>query len=156
MNKLYILQGKENAYALLNEIAYKKFNSLEIVKNEHGKPYFNNADNFYFNISHTEGVTVLAVSEREVGVDVEKVRKANFKIAERHFLQNEIDYISYCDKRFFEVWTKKEAFLKYKGTGISGGLKSVNVFDSTPKIKTFFIDDCVISVCGETEFEIIK
>ena len=68
------------------------------------------------------------------------------------------DYITAADseKRFFEVWTKKEAFLKYKGTGITAGLDSVNVFDCYPNIKTFYFEDYIISVCSEKDYEIEK
>ncbi len=156
MNKLYILRCGEEAHTLLEKIAAGKFNSFEIYKNQHGKPFLKGKDGFYFNISHTDGMTVLAVSDSEVGVDVERVKKANFKIAKRYFLPNEAQYIGDDDIRFFEVWTKKEAFLKYKGTGLSGGLKGVNVFDCRPNIETFFIDGYVISVCCEKELEIIK
>ena len=56
--------------------------------------------------------------------------------------------------RFFEIWTQKEAYLKFKGTGISGGLNRFNVFEIPEKINTFIIDGYVISVCSEKEFEI--
>ena len=158
MIKLYILKGESDAYALVRKIAAEKFNNAEILKTDMGKPYLKDVSGFCFNISHTDGMTVLALSDSEVGVDAEKVKKADLRIAKRRFLKNECDYVlkADSDKRFFEIWTKKEAFLKCKGVGLSGGLKSVNVFDCNPKIKTFFIDGFAVSVCGNGEIEIIK
>ena len=158
MIKLYILKGKSEAYALVKKIAAEKFNNAEILKTEKGKPYLKGVIGFCFNISHTDGMTVLAVGDSEVGVDVEKIKKADLRIAKHRFLKNECDYVleADSDKRFFEVWTKKEAFLKYKGVGLSGGLKSVNVFNCNPKIETFFIDGYAVSVCGNGEAFIIK
>ncbi len=157
MNKIFILKGKADAYAFLRNLAAEKCNNTEIVKAENGKPYFQYLPQLYFNISHTDGLTVVAVGDSEVGIDVERVRKADLRIT-RRFLKQEADYITAADshKRFFEVWTKKEAYLKYKGTGLSGGLDSVNVFDCTPSIKTFYFEDYVISVCSEKAYEIEK
>ncbi len=157
MNKLFVLKGKADAYAFLRNLAAEKYNNTEIVKTEKGKPYFKNIPDLFFSISHTDGLTVIAVGNSEVGVDVEKLRMADLRIT-RRFLKQEADYITAADsdKRFFEVWTKKEAYLKYKGTGLSGGLDSVNVFDCTHSIKTFYFEDYVISVCSKVEFEIAK
>ncbi len=158
MIDLHILKGKAEALALLEKTAAEKFNSFEIVKGQHGKPYLKEIENFCFNISHSGEISVLALSDSEVGVDAEKIKKADLRIAKRCFLQNEAEYIlrEDSDNRFFEIWTRKEAYLKYKGTGISGGLQSVDTFNCSPDIKTFFIDGYVISVCGDGEVNIIK
>lgn len=158
MNKIFILKGNTDAYALLRNLAAEKSNNIEIAKGEKGKPYFKFLPDFHFNVSHADGLTVITVAESEVGIDAEKLREADLRIADRRFLKTERDYIFETDsnRRFFEVWTKKEAFLKYKGTGISGGLDSVNVFECTPPIKTFYFEDYVISVCCENELGIEK
>lgn len=155
MNKIFIFTGECDPYAFLKTTAAQKYNNTEIVKTEKGKPYFRQIPGLFFNISHTEGLTVIAVGDSEVGVDVEKIRKADLRIT-RRFLKEEADYINArdCDRRFFEIWTKKEAFLKYKGTGLSGGLQSVNVLNLP--IKTFDFEDYIISVCSEKEYEIEK
>ncbi len=157
MNKIYVFKGECDAYAFLQKKAAEKYNNVEIMKTEKGKPYFKNAIGLYFSLSHTHGLTIIALGDSEVGVDVEKIRKADLRVA-RRFLKEEADYITApdSDRRFFEVWTKKEAFLKYKGTGLAGGLDSVNVFECHPKIKTICFEDYIISVCSESEYEIEK
>ena len=157
MNRIFIFKGECDPYAFLRKTAAEKCNNTEIVRAENGKPYFKHLPNLYFNISHTDGLTVIAVGESEVGIDVEKPRKFDLRIT-RRFLKSEADYITAADseKRFFEVWTNKEAFLKYKGTGITAGLDSVNVFDCYPNIKTFYFEDYIIYVCSEKDYEIEK
>lgn len=157
MNRIFIFKGECDAYAFLQSLVAKKYNNVEIAKNEKGKPYFKNIDGLYFSLSHTDGLTVVAVGESEVGIDAERLRKADLRVT-RRFLKDEAGYITATDsdKRFFEVWTKKEAFLKYNGTGLAGGLDSINVFECDPKIETFYFEDYVISVCSKNNYEVEK
>ena len=60
---------------------------------EHGKPYITNYEGIYFNISHCNEAVAVAVSNREVGIDVEGRRK------------------------FSDTLLHKEAWFKYTGTG---------------------------------------
>lgn len=157
MNTVYLISGKNDAYAFVKKVLKQKFNikEAEIVKNPHGKPYFKNLDKIYFNISDSYDLKAVAIGEREVGVDIEKIRKANLSVSKR-FTQTEREYILEQDsqKRFFEVWTRKEAYLKYKGVGLSGGLDSFDVFDLSEKVKTFFIGDYVITVCSKEDYKL--
>ncbi len=51
------------------------------------------------------------------------------------------------DRRFFEVWTRKEALLKRKGTGLTDGLTSINTLDpETGFIDSFYISNYIISI----------
>ncbi len=155
MNNIYVLKGKCDPYAFVKEKAAEKYNNTEIVKDEKGKPYFKYIPDLFFNVSNKDSITVIAMSNSKVGVDIEKVKKANLKVIKR-FLKEEADYINECDsdRRFFEVWTKKEAYLKCKGSGISGGLDSVNVLNLP--IQTVDYEDYVISVCYEKDLLNIK
>ncbi len=160
MNKIYILPININAYDFIKEKAAEKYNidinSLEIEKGEHGKPYFKNLPDFHFNISHSGELLAVAISRSPVGIDIEKKREFNPKIAKR-FHPQEASYINAkdCDSRFLEVWTKKEACLKYFGTGLSGGLDTFNVFEFSPTPKTFKHGEYYISVCAQNELEIL-
>ncbi len=94
-------------------------------KTESGKPFAINAD-IYFSLSHSSDIVVCAVSEKEIGVDIEKIRKIRFKAAEKFATESEIAYIGNVENRFFEIWTLKEAFFKCKGTGLGADIKSVS------------------------------
>ena len=160
MNIVYLMKQDVNAYDFLEKNLKEKFNILmpEIKKGPHGKPYFEESG-IYFNISHTESLQAVAIGTSEVGVDIEKIRPVNLQVAKR-FSKEEYDYIKAKDstERFFEIWTKKEAYLKYKGTGISGGLNSFSVFEMPEKINTFVIDGYIISVCSKKDckIEVVK
>jgi len=87
------------------------------------------------NLSHSHGVALLAVAcSREVGVDVEFVN-ADFafdEVAERFFSAGEVAALralpAHLRRRaFYKCWTSKEAFLKAKGTGLSGDLDEVKI-----------------------------
>lgn len=102
--------------------------------NFYGKPFLNNNQSFYFNISHTHNMIAVAISNNPVGIDIENLKNANIGIAKRYFNADEIEYINVysqdANKRFIEIWTKKEAYLKFLGVGLNKSLKSFNVFDN--------------------------
>lgn len=88
-----------------------------------------------FNVSHTDDIALYAVTRfREVGVDIEGIRPdlASERIAERFFsprevvtlraLRSELQY-----EAFFRCWTRKEAYVKARGTGITVALDQFDV-----------------------------
>lgn len=140
-------------------------NEIVFEKNEFGKPFLKGYSGFYFNLSHTRNAITIATSDRPVGVDIEKIRDAEFRIAKRFFTEKEFDYITRnsvnMDERFYEVWTKKEAYIKYLGKGLSLHLNSFDVFDDmiAKQSFTFEKNEYVISTCSEytdQQFNIIK
>jgi 4'-phosphopantetheinyl transferase len=88
-----------------------------------------------FNLSHSNEMALLAVTRgSEVGVDVEFVgRDFQFdEVAERFFTAKEVAAMRSLPthlqrQAFFKCWTSKEAFLKAKGTGLSGKLDEVTI-----------------------------
>jgi 4'-phosphopantetheinyl transferase len=93
------------------------------------------AGSFCFNVSHSHGLAVYALSSgREVGVDVERIRSgfACERIAERFFSPQEVRALrslprSRQDEAFFNCWTRKEAYIKAKGVGVSIPLQLFDV-----------------------------
>ncbi|HEX6184608.1 MAG TPA: 4'-phosphopantetheinyl transferase superfamily protein [Pyrinomonadaceae bacterium] len=80
-----------------------------------------------FNVSHSKGVALYALAEgRAVGVDVEYVREdfASLEIAEHFFARSEVAALrAVADGEraaaFFDCWTRKEAYIKARGEGLS-------------------------------------
>lgn len=101
--------------------------------NSYDKPFLLNNQDYHFNTSHTHNMIAVAVSDKPVGVDVEKIREIDFGVAKRFFSENELNYIKESQdqefKRFFEIWTKKEAYVKYIGKGLFVPLNSFDVTD---------------------------
>jgi len=94
---------------------------LEFALREKGKPYLPMAPTVRFNLSHSHGMALVAVSlEWEVGVDVERMRPMPdfVAVAERFFPPSEAMPVSEAD--FFRRWTRVEAVLKARGVGLYG------------------------------------
>ena len=131
--------------ALINEYNSKNTDII-IERTENGKPYLKNISDIYFNISHSGNAVAVAISDNEIGIDIEKIKTPNLKVAERFFTENEKKYIN-SDIDFFEIWTKKEAYFKQLGKGISDDFSKTDILDKG--IKTITQNDFVISVSGE-------
>lgn len=115
------------AAELAGKILNKKSCELIFCKDEFGKPFFENINGFYFSISHSFPFYAAAVSDRPIGIDVEKIRDVNLNIAKRMFTENEREYIGKDKIRFFEIWTKKEAYSKFTGKGLGEKFSSFDV-----------------------------
>ena len=99
-----------------------------------GKPHIE-GDMLYFNLSHQGDYVACAVSESPVGIDIGQIRKVDIHLINRVCTEDELSYVmrnpddvndEVCE-RFMRIWTAKEAYLKYTGEGIRGGLKSINI-----------------------------
>lgn len=129
--------------------------TLVIGRADNGKPYLPGYTDFHFNLSHTVGAVTLAVSDNPVGVDMERIRPINRRLAERFFTEHEQRYIlsaeQTADRLFFEVWTRKEAFLKRSGRGIRVALNSFDVLDGglAGEIHTREYRGFILSCCCE-------
>ena len=104
----------------------------------HGKPYLmgeHNQGGLHFNLSHSHGLALFAVTrEREVGVDIERVRSgiSDEGIAERFFSPQEVARlralpVALQAEAFFNCWTRKEAYIKARGEGLSHPLDQFDV-----------------------------
>ena len=104
---------------------------LEFSTNEYGKPFLINDPHIHFNISHAGNCVAFAIADVPVGIDIEIIKPIDLKIAERFFTPDEIEYILSGDQiqRFYEVWTKKESYIKYDGKGLRTPLPSFSVFE---------------------------
>jgi 4'-phosphopantetheinyl transferase len=93
----------------------------------HGKPTLDGGSGLSFNVSHTNGLALMAfVKQRAIGVDVENVdREVDAKrLAERFFSERERQALRCLEgdelqAAFFRCWTRKEAYIKAKGDGLS-------------------------------------
>jgi 4'-phosphopantetheinyl transferase len=111
---------------------------LQFAYGPHGKPRLANHEEgqgICFNVSHSHGIALLAVArDRLIGVDVEKVRinKDLDGLARRYFSANEVTSWEQLSPEqrshaFFLAWTRKEAFIKALGSGMSFPLDAFDV-----------------------------
>lgn len=100
----------------------------EIIELEGGKPVLKHHPEIHFNLSHCKVAVACVVGDEPVGVDVERVRSYNEKLARYVLNDDELEEVKKSDdeaKEFIKYWTKKEAVLKLTGEGIRSDLKKV-------------------------------
>ncbi len=111
----------------------------------YGKPFFAvdaGYDTLSFNLSHSGEFALYAITRnRKVGIDIELVRDDIDieQISRRFFSQRELNSLEKIHKdkqtvRFFQYWTRKEAFLKAMGKGVSFPLEHCDVSLMTGKV----------------------
>ena len=100
---------------------------------DHGKPYLINRQ-VKFNFSHSHDYALCAVSDFEIGCDIEKTGPAKMAVAKRFFTETEYQKLaSITDQEeqrecFYRFWTLKESFLKVTGYGMRLPLNEFEVF----------------------------
>lgn len=147
---------------LLKYLIYRETNldisNLMFSKNKFGKPFLINQANIKYNLSHTKDALAISISDNEIGIDIEKIRTINLRIAKRFFTKNEYNYVMERDStyRFLEIWTKKEAYMKFVGKGFAMGLNSFDTtkesFNNRYNMSTADIDGYIISICNDQQY----
>ena len=144
-------RNRENA-AMFRGITYTDA-SFEIRRTASGKPYFPDCENIRFSVSHSGAFFVCALSEQNIGVDLERRSKLPgesdvdtsirlCKIADRFFHPNEAVLIKTDPMtRFYEVFTAKESYVKYLGTG----------FDDAAAENSILPDPGLLPSCHQSE-----
>lgn len=153
---------------LVRHLACQKLNikncQISFETNIYGKPSIKSFPHFYFNISHASKQVVCAIDNAPVGVDIEEIKPIGLDIAKRFFTENEYTLITEEPEeqqtlKFYQIWTAKESYIKFIGTGLSTPLNSFSVYktqfneyriteNNKVRIKMIFdIEGYVLSVC---------
>lgn len=96
---------------------------LIFSRNEYGKPYIYNLNDYHFNISHSGEYVVCVTHDKPVGIDIEYIKPISLEIARRNFSKEEYNLIIGQSKNsqisfFYDLWTLKESFIKAIGKGL--------------------------------------
>ncbi|PKM52555.1 MAG: hypothetical protein CVV02_00010 [Firmicutes bacterium HGW-Firmicutes-7] len=125
---MLLLYGLRLEYGIFEELAFSY--------GKNGKPYLKNYPNIYFNISHCKVGVVCAISDNEVGIDIEKVEAFDLELGKYCCSPEELDRIlssNSPEAEFYSLWTKKESFLKLTGEGLNTDLKGLfNQMEEVP------------------------
>jgi len=133
--------------------------SVGLVSNQYRKPYLKDLP-FYFNLTHTGNLAACGISNMEIGIDAEEVFSVTQGVASLVFSpeeQREWKRSAQPDWYFSTVWTRKESYLKQKGTGLHGNLKALNfggkkdrviLLSEGSYIVSRKIGSCMVSVCS--------
>ena len=116
--------------SLLLDKALKKHDlserDMKYTFNAYGKPYFANAEDLHFSISHSGEYAMVVLSDKEIGCDIQQIKDINLSIADRFFTAEERKYVK-CTEDFFRIWTLKESFIKAIGKGLALPLNSFSI-----------------------------
>lgn len=116
MLRVYLRQDRDSCGLLADALSLNGISSLPpISRTEHGKPFFPDLPCLHFNLSHTEGWSLCALSDRAVGVDIERVRPRREGLFRYCLTEEEYARFSGTWPEFFCLWTQKEAWCKYTG-----------------------------------------
>jgi len=155
-----------------------KNEEIHILKNKYGKPYIENVP-VHFNISHSGSWIACGISDQNIGIDIEKMKETNLGIAKRFFCDKEYELLISKKEEdrmelFYLLWTLKESYIKWMGTGLSTGLDTFcfhisdnkitvtdDSFTERPHFKNYGIEEYQLSVCSDSanlpdEVEIIE
>ncbi len=128
----------------------------EILRTDNGKPYLASGD-VQFSLTDTDGLIAVAVGRRTVGLDAEKVRPRKLDAVLSRLAPEE------REEDFFELWTAKEAYVKFLGGTLAALLphltykKGVLFLQDVPigaTLKHFMLDGCMLCLCTEAEEKI--
>lgn len=149
---------------------------VRLARDAAGRPYLPDHPALDFSVSHTGKAAFCALSDGgRVGIDAEELRpfpRAE-RVAARFFSEGErgefnvprdpeslqgrdlpAESLVGQAERFFRIWTRKEAYLKYLGTGFSEGGLAIDttgldqrLFHRLPELSL----GCVVTVCTEPE-----
>ena len=142
--------------------------SLRFDYNDHGKPRLHGQtglEAIRFNLAHAGGLAVVAVARgRTVGVDMEQIiDRGNLqRIADRFFAPREAEAIRSLNEparteAFFNCWTRKEAYVKALGVGITLPLNcfEVSVLPGQPALLLRVYDRCDLRFrCSMSELHV--
>jgi 4'-phosphopantetheinyl transferase len=134
----------------------------EPEKTPEGKPFLPEYPDFHFNLSHSGRWVVIAWGDCPVGIDVEKLdyTPGRQQVMRRFFTPEEQEYLFSAGEaekaeRFFEIWTAKESYLKYLGTGLRRSLNSFSVVPDGTGLGVRFtgrwLGDSYLTVCTRQE-----
>ena len=101
---------------------------LSMDRNAHGKPFLVHHPQVHFNLSHCQNGLAVAVDFAPVGIDIERFRTPSLALLERTMNPAEAEWILASSdpvETFTQYWTRKEAVVKLRGTGITDELHDI-------------------------------
>lgn len=152
---------KDQIRSMISSYLANSLSADELLFNEMGKPYYQNGP--YFNISHSGKFVVMAVSDKEIGVDIEENKEQDMSSLIKIFNEAEVKLLKdHAD--FYYLWCAKESLIKCMGSSINkikevpslplNGLKTFKGRDY--QCQTFIYEKHIVSITreGNEEFTV--
>ena len=120
------------AFLLLKKLlSDENIPNFKMKTGKYEKPYISDNKNIYFNLSHSGKMVLCAISDRELGVDIEiNDPTIDLNIAKHYFYNSEYENIMNSKNspdEFFRYWVLKESYMKYTGLGMNLKLDSFEI-----------------------------
>jgi len=130
----HYIAGRGMLRVLLGRYLHESPTEIEILYSEHGKPFLSGGE-LRFNLAHSGNLVLYAFClDDAIGVDLEAERELTdaLAIAERFFSPGERKTLRSLPRElqttaFYRCWTRKEAFIKAVGEGLSYPLSAFDV-----------------------------
>ena len=142
---------KDQVRSLISSYLINLLSEEEILTNEMGKPFFKNGP--FFNVSHSGKYVVMAVSSKEIGVDIEENKARDLSSITKIFNEAEAK-VAKEHQDFYYLWCAKESLIKCMGVTISSikevpslPLNGLRTFKGTDyQCKAFIYDNHIVSI----------
>ena len=111
---------------------------LSVTENEFGKPAFDPALGVHFNLSHAGERVMVAVDDRPVGCDVERIVPFDEVTARGCLTDKELTWVKMTspgsdrDRAFIRLWVRKESYVKAVGRGMDLDPSMVSALGQPP------------------------
>ena len=144
------------AFVLLQHALREEYGITEIpefVYNEFGKPSLPNLP-IHFSLSHCKDAVACAVSDHNIGIDVESIVPYNPDVARRVCTADELKMLEQSSNKgveFIKLWTVKEAISKYEGMGLSLPFSEIDVSKHAVHTNMFKSKKLVLSIASDRD-----
>lgn len=157
MLEIFYTKQPVQSDAFIAKILGKYYNipNPTICKSIHGKPYLQKGK-ICFNLTHSKGLTALAVGKHEVGFDCESLSGKPRPAVLGKFTEREKGEISSVQD-FYRHWTARESYVKYLGEQLAALWRKVEFFggkiyvrgeEAGVPVLQFDLDGYTFSICG--------
>lgn len=147
--------GLAQEYAISGEVC--------ICRKEGGKPFLRDYADIHFNYSHSRQGILCGIDSMEIGVDIERIIPYRERLARRICHPGELKLLESAqskDEMMTLIWTAKESYLKYLGTGIRSDLREYDLSGCCEKhfqmqgchFQMSLRENFGMAVCGEREY----
>jgi len=171
-DSLLYLTGRYFIKKIISEKIKTPIEKIIIKTTKFGRPILSKPKikNFNFNISHSGDYVAVAISNKKIGVDIEKIKPIEMEIVKNYFAPEELKFIQKNKKNqlinFYKIWTLKESYIKAIGRGLSSPLKSfyfeinknrikINLKKKKPSywhFKTYMLnEDYCLAICQHSQ-----
>ena len=155
MIELYVVRGRLSHDRLLPSILGRE---VALTRGRYGKPMTAERESIHFNTAHTANLTFLAVADCEIGIDAEEMGAYDEAVLPLYFTAGEIEEYRAGGSRlesFYRLWTRKESYLKYLGTGFYKSPLSAETDKNCCFTHLIHDQNIAVTICTQYQREVL-